>query len=171
MTGLSAPPSESSAPRDSVCAEIDVAVDPNTAFEVFTRDIGVWWQRGKDLGTGRIPRRGTLRFEGCAGGSLVEAYPDGDPFVVGEVRVWEPGSLLVFEWRSSNFEPHQTTEVSVAFAASNAGTLVRLVHRGLEGLPVDHSARHGLGRGPEYTAMMVDWWEEMLADYAQSAEA
>ena len=43
-----------------VCLEIEL--DPAVAFEVFTAEIGSWWTRGKDIGTGRAPRRGTMTF-------------------------------------------------------------------------------------------------------------
>lgn len=75
-----------------------VALDPAAAFAVFTGEIGAW--RKPRVRLFRGDRDGTLRFEGGAGGRLVEVYGDGDaPFEVGRALAWQPGERLVFEWR------------------------------------------------------------------------
>lgn len=146
---------------------IGIAVDPATAFEVFTGEIGRWWSRKRDVGTGRMPARGTLRFEPGVGGRLLEVYDEaaGDVFEIGRVRLWEKGeqaSRLVFEWRQGNYEPDQVTEVEVRFEPTPGGTRVTLEHRGLGVLPLDHGARHDLGDGAAFREMMEDWWGGLL---------
>lgn len=147
----------------SVRVSVRVEVDPATAFDVFTREIGTWWGDGMRPGSG--PDRanaGTLRFEPGAEGRLVEAFATGEVFEVGRVCIWEPGRRIVFEWRQGNFTPEQVTEVAVEFEAVAGGTQLTLTHVGLDRLPLDHGARHGLGDGDAFLRMFGDWWTERL---------
>ena len=55
---------------------IDVAIDPLTAFTIFTDEFDQWWGRGP---IDAQPTRGDLverRIEGGVGGRLVEDYGD-----------------------------------------------------------------------------------------------
>lgn len=167
---------------DAVTAMIEVAVDPATAFEVFTGEIGDWWESAQRLRSGAGPRvsigrgpghTGTLRFEPGANGRLLEVYDDaeGDPFEVGRVLVWKPAHRLVFQWRQGNFRPGQVTEVEVRFEVLGAGTRITLEHRGFDALSADHSARHGLGTGEAFTRMMVGFWSEVLGGLKRQAES
>ena len=74
------------------------------AFEAFTTEIARWWQPdGLFRFTDR--RDGTLHFEPGVDGRLVEAYPDGSTFTVGEVLAWEPPDRLAITWRQASFGP------------------------------------------------------------------
>lgn len=137
-----------------------VAVDPATAFAIFTEEVDRWWRRGPRHRF-RPGRDGTLAFEPGAGGRLVEVYAPGDEHEVGEVRVWEPGRRLVFAWRGVGFAPGEETEVEVRFERAAAGTRVTLEHRGWEALRADHPARHGLA-GPAFASLMGLWWGDQL---------
>jgi hypothetical protein len=151
---------------DRVTVTADVAVDPATAFEVFTSEIGAWWTAMRPGSGPHTDRAGVLRFEPGAGGRLLEVF-DGearDPFVIGLIRIWEFPSRLVFEWRQGNFAAHESTEVEVRFEAAAGGTRVTLEHRGFDALPPDHGTRHGLGVGPAFARMMRDFWSERLAE-------
>ena len=140
-----------------------VSVDPRDAFDVFTREIDVWWRRGPRYRFGG--REGTLRFEGGAGGRLVEVLPDErKEFEVGRVLAWEPGARLAFEWRARNFAPGEITQVEVTFQAAEGGTRVVLEHRGWEHIAADHPVRHGL-TGTAFTDMIGLWWGELLTSY------
>jgi len=147
---------------DKVTVTTVVAVDPGTAFEVFTQDVDAWWARGPQY---RFRNRdGVLRFEPGVGGRLVEVYDPatGDEFEVGRILVWQPGQRLVFAFRGRNYEPRQRTEVDVRFDALKGGTRVTLEHRGWDSLPPGHPARHGL-TGSAFTAMISQWWADRLA--------
>ena len=166
----------------AVRATIEVAVDPATAFEVFTEEIGAWWEAaerrrhpdGRRVSIGRGPgHNGRLRFEPGADGRLLEVYDDtaGDAFEIGRVRVWKPADRLVIQWRQGNFRPGQLTEVEVRFEPVQGGTRVTLEHRGLDTLPADHSTRHGLGTGEAFTRMMIEFWSGRLGGMKALAES
>ncbi len=127
----------------AVIVALRVAASPARAFDVFTREIGLWWQshplfelsRGGD---------GTLRFDPEGpDGRLVTRFADGREWEIGAVRRWEPGEILVFGWRLPSFKPEQATEVEVRFEAVGAETRVTVEHRGWNAIPQKHVARHG----------------------------
>jgi uncharacterized protein YndB with AHSA1/START domain len=156
---------------DSVTVTIEVAVTPATAFAVFTEELDTWWQRGPRY---RFvpPYQGVLRLEPGVGGRLVHLRDadDGAPFVVGRVQVWEPPARLVFSWRLPNFAPHQATEVDVRFEPVAGGTRVILTHRGWDGVPDDHPARHD-HRGRAFVLFKGHWWADVLGAAKRHAEA
>jgi uncharacterized protein YndB with AHSA1/START domain len=152
---------------DTVRVTTVVAVDPATAFEVFTTEIDLWWRRGPRF-RWVTAREGSLRFEPGAGGRLVERGGE-EEFEVGRVRVWEPGARLVFEFRARSFEPGQITEVEVAFAAEGDGTRVTVEHRGWEALAADHPVRHGLDAGA-FRNLMGVWWADLVTAVRRHAE-
>jgi hypothetical protein len=132
---------------------IDVAVDPATAFEVFTAEIDQWYRRGRHtvLSTAKTL---AMRFEPGVGGRLLEVYDldTGEGREIGRVTVWEPGARLVFVDR-------RDTEVEVTFAANADGsTFVTLEHRGFEKLSdvaAEHTAQFGW-------RLMFPWYEQYL---------
>jgi uncharacterized protein YndB with AHSA1/START domain len=149
---------------DSVTVTTLVAVDPLTAFEVFTRDIDLWWKRS--------PRHrfapggeGILRFEGGPHGRLVEAWgpTEHEAFEVGRVMAWEPGKRLAFEFRLPSFGPTDKTEVEVRFEPEGEKTRVSLEHRGWDRLPAGHPARHGLEGGAFATLVGLYWGDLLVA--------
>lgn len=153
---------------DRVRVTTFVDVEPLDAFEVFTQETDLWWQRGPRhrFGSGT----GTLLFEE---GRLVESFEDGRVHEVGKVLVWQPGERLVFEWRGRAFTGDERTEVEVRFEPQGRGTQVTLEHRGWAAIRDDHPARHGLDdRG--FTEMIGRWWGELVSSYRlrtnQSAE-
>ena len=140
-----------------------VQVDPRDAFEVFTQEIDAWWRRGPRYRFGG--GEGMLRFEGGAGGRLVEVLPgEHQEFEIGRVLSWEPGARLAFEWRARNFAPGEITHVEVTFEPVEGGTRVVLEHRGWDEIAAKHPVRHGL-TGTAFTDMMGLWWGELLTSY------
>lgn len=114
----------------AVRVTVRVAVDPATAFEVFTSEIDDWYRKGATVLT-RAARGSTLRFEPGVGGRLLEIRDDGAPPVTrGHITVWEPGARLLFVDR-------REAEVEIWFHAFDEGTRVVLEHRGLDKLPPD----------------------------------
>jgi uncharacterized protein YndB with AHSA1/START domain len=144
---------------DSVTVSIDVAVDPDTAFEVFTGEIDSWYQRGPH--SWRFPDRAVgIRFEPYVGGRLLEVHDreTGEGFAFGKVLAWEPGARLVFADLVSSAPPDALTEVEVRFKAAGNGTRVTLEHRGLDGLSPDVAAQKRM-YGWQTT---LRWYEEHM---------
>jgi hypothetical protein len=118
----------------SVVRTVEVAVDPATAFAVFTDEIDVWFERGQH--SWNDPERAVaIRFED---GRLLEVYEDGF-YEMGRVIAWEPGRRLAFVYRNVHL-PLEGTEVEVRFEAVPDGTRVTLEHRGLERLRAEELA-------------------------------
>jgi uncharacterized protein YndB with AHSA1/START domain len=155
--------------RDADRARVStfVAVEPSDAFEVFTEETDLWWKRGRRFRPS-ISATGVLRFEGGAGGRLVEHDDRGVVFEVGTILVWEPGTRLVFEWRSPDFAAGEKTEVEICFEPKNGGTEVTVIHRGWSALRKDHPGRRGLA-GPAFTDMLGLWWAELATSYRAHA--
>lgn len=147
---------------DSVTVTTVVALDPVTAFTIFTEEIGAWWQpKVRNLFSEN--RTGTMKFEAGPGGRLLEMYPGTrqEPFVVGHILIWAPGERLVFEWRQSSFGPNEVTEVDVRFEAVKGGTRVTLEHRGWDAFRPEHKARLGYA-GEAFTSMIGLRWADLL---------
>jgi hypothetical protein len=92
---------------DRAKAGVLVSVSPEVAFQVFTREIDLWWKRCPRFRFGgKSP--GVLHFEPGVGGRVFESFGMGVEARVheaGRVKVWDPPSRLVFEWRNVNFAP------------------------------------------------------------------
>ena len=142
-----------------------VPADPARAFEVFTRDIGKWWQPG-DLFQITPRGDGTLAFEGGEGGRLITSWAEGKVFEIGRILVWQPGERLRFGWRQAGFRPDQTTEVEIRFEPVGEETRITVEHIGWDTIPEDHVARHGF---PErvFLQRTAEWWRGSLAGLKQ----
>lgn len=108
----------------SITTQVEVGVDPETAFTAFTEELDLWWVRGpiNHFDGGRTV---AMRCEPGVGGRLLEVYDDatGDALELGRITGWEPGARLA--WRSSVDDV--STEVS--FEPSGQGTVVRVTAR------------------------------------------
>ena len=149
----------------TVIVSIEVAADPQLAFDVFTSQIDTWWLRGPKHRF-RAPWNGTLAFEPGPSGRLLERYADGTTFVIGRVLQWAPGERLVLSWRLPSFADAESTEVDVRFDAVDGGTRVSVEHRGWVSLRADHPARHGK-QGRDYEYMKASLWAENLGALRQ----
>ena len=143
-----------------IAVSIRLKVPPDKAFELFTRDIDTWWQKGPKYRHLTGPG-GRMKFEPGEGGRLVELYDGGREFEIGRILVWQPGERLSFVWRSSNFTPEQSTEVDIRFTPVAEGTRLTLEHRGWDTLPPDHPAHHGLDAMRSQISR-ARWWDELL---------
>lgn len=143
---------------DCVLIALRVKATPERAFDVFTRDIGRWWQPDPLF---RITPRGdgTLIF---ADGRLVCRSADGETFDIGSVTAWERGSRLAFDWRQATFPQGMKTRVEVTFEPVDDETRVTLRHFGWTALPREQAARHGF---PDAVTQhrVADWWRHSLA--------
>ncbi|HJS74162.1 MAG TPA: SRPBCC domain-containing protein [Vicinamibacteria bacterium] len=157
-------------PSDSVTVTTLVAVDPDTAFRIFTDEVDLWWRRGPRYRP-EVSAEGTMRFEPGVGGRLLEVYETGNVFELGRIHAWEPGARLLFDWRARNFEPGETTVVEVRFEESGKGTRVTLEHRGWDSIPADHPARHGW-TGEAFTSMIgLRWADQLVSLRARAGDA
>jgi uncharacterized protein YndB with AHSA1/START domain len=150
-------------PGDCATISVQVAVPPQDAFDVFTREIDRWWRQGPRFRiAGR--RRGTLFLEEGVGGRLFETFElsaGTRTIEAGRVTVWEPPARLAFEWRAANFKPGEKTFVDVVFEPLGSGTLVTVRHRGWSAIPNDHPARHG-EVGAAFVRSMGLWWGDLM---------
>jgi len=140
-----------------------VAATPARAFEIFTREIGAWWQpNGLFRFTGKSP--GRLKFEPGLDGRFIEVLPDGEIFEIGRITAWEPPGRLAFTWRQESFAPGQLTQVEVKFEPVGDETRVRVEHHGWDTVPQDHVARHHF---PDaiFLRRHGEWWDVLLRSY------
>jgi uncharacterized protein YndB with AHSA1/START domain len=164
--------SDAGPPGDCATVTVHVGVSREEAFDVFTREIDLWWKHGPRYRiAGRRP--GGLCFEPGIGGRLFETFEltTGPRTIeVGRITEWEPPARLSFEWRGVNFKPDEKTFVEVAFEPSPNGTLVTVRHRGWSALRADHPARHGL-IGPAFSRMIGLWWGELMTSLREHIAA
>jgi len=99
--------------------QVEVEVDPQTAFRVFTEEIDRWWVAGP-INFYDSARAVAMRCESGIGGRLLEVYDEaaGEGLELGRITVWEPGELLA--WHSSVDD----VEITVRFVAVERGTRV-----------------------------------------------
>ena len=150
-----------------VLVALRIAAPPETVFDAFTHDIGLWWRPNALFAfTPRAP--GVLAFED---GRLVERLPSGQVFEIGQVTVWQRGARLVFGWRQASFAPGMGTEVEVRFEPVEDGqTRVTVEHRGWDSVPSPHVARHGFPNAI-FLQRHGEWWRSLLAGLAARASS
>lgn len=155
--------------RARVTALVRVPVE--AAFRIFSEEIDQWWRRGLRY---RIAgkRQGVVHLEPRVGGRLFESIETGSGTKIvqtGTVTVWDPPSRLCFEWRATNFAPHESTDVEVLFEPSPSGTLVTVTHSGWSRIRADHPARHGQEVAAFIRGMGM-WWSDLLTSLREHAE-
>ncbi len=158
-------------PGDAAKVTAFVAVAPADAFDVFTREIDLWWKTGPRYRVGGRPA-GRLVFEARLGGRLFESFDGaGGPrtIEVGRVTAWAPPFRLELEWRNANFAPGEKTFVEVLFVPAGEGTLVTVRHHGWGALRDGHPARHSL-EGPAFSRMMALWWGSLMTALREHVE-
>jgi uncharacterized glyoxalase superfamily protein PhnB len=108
----------------SVECEVEVDVDPGTAFTAFTDEMDLWWVRSP-ISFYDSARAVARRCEPGVGGRLLEVYDEatGDALELGRITVWLPGERLA--WDSSVDD----VAIDVRFDPSDRGTMVRLEAR------------------------------------------
>jgi uncharacterized protein YndB with AHSA1/START domain len=131
-----------------------------SAFQLFTRDIGAWWPvETHHVGDGQVA---SVVFEGRPGGRIYERDRDGLTADWGRVLAWEPPSRVVFTWEPTAASRGAATEVEVRFVAEDAGmTRVEVEHRGWE--------RLGDLVGAQARASYNSGWPGVMRLFAQAA--
>lgn len=135
----------------SVVSEVEVSVDPLTAFKVFTDELDLWWVRGPINFSGDAGRVFALRFEAGVGGRLLQVYDsaDGEAVEQGRITIWEPGARL--GWQSTEDD----VETDVRFEPSPGGTRVTVEAR----IPAGGSDRGGTA----WTRVVPRWLPRWIA--------
>ena len=109
----------------TVSSEVDVAVDPATAFTAFTEEMDLWWVRGPINFWSDGGRVVEVRCEPGVGGRIIEVLDDpaaGTVFERARITLWEPGTRL--GWASSTDD----VQTEVSFARIAGGTRVTVTH-------------------------------------------
>ena len=153
----------------SVLVSVRVAATPAEAFDLFTRDIALWW-RPSPLFRFTPRDGGILSFEPGKGGRFIETLPSGTVFVIGRILVWQPGEKLVFGWRQATFAKDQNTQVEVRFEALGAETRVTVEHKGWDSVPQTHVARHTMSN-LVFLQRHGTYWRALLEEMAKRSGA
>jgi|SRR4029453_18834962 uncharacterized protein YndB with AHSA1/START domain len=137
---------------------VSVRVPIETAFRVFTAELGSWWPLASKSVSQAAAE--TVVVEPGLGGRVVERERGGTEHLWGEVLAWEPPSHFAFSWHPGR-APESGQEVDVRFTAESDATRVDLEHRGWEQL---------VGPRGEIADHFDSGWDEALASYVQLAE-
>lgn len=109
----------------TVSSDVDVAVDPATAFRAFTEEMDLWWVRGPINFWSDGGRVVEVRCEPGVGGRILEILDDpaaGTVFERARITLWEPGARL--GWASSADD----VQTEVSFVRIEGGTRVTVTH-------------------------------------------
>lgn len=133
-----------------ISSDVEVAVDPDVAFEAFTAELDLWWVRGP-INFHDSGRAAAMRCEPGVGGRLLEVYDEaaGDVLELARITAWEPGVRLA--WQSSIDD----VETEIRFDPSAGGTTVHVVAR----IPMDGSDRGGTA----WTRVVPSWFGDWCA--------
>jgi hypothetical protein len=103
----------------SVSSEVEVAVDPDTAFRAFTEEMNLWWVRGP-INFFDSARAIAVTCEPGVRGRILETYSSG-ALETARITDWEPGRRLA--WQSSVDD----VRTEVLFERAPGGTRVRVI--------------------------------------------
>lgn len=144
----------------SIKKEFVVEASQQTAFEVFTQKIDLWWPRSHHIGSSDMTE---MVVEPRVGGRWYSKHTDGSEANTGYVLTYQPYDLLVLAWQiDGDFKcnPNLITEVVVAFIPeSSKTTRVKFEHKDL----------HKLGNG-KVVESMDQGWGEIMNLYKQFAD-
>lgn len=149
----------------SVQRSIDVDVDRERAFTVFTDGIDTWWMRSHHIGAVDMD---AAIVEPRVGGRWYERGVDATECDWGHVITWDPPSRIVLAWQINEnwqYDPQLITEVEVTFTeVGPARTRVDLEHRHLERLGDAASMIRGVFESE-------NGWAGLLRLYSEQAHA
>ena len=143
----------------SVAVEVDTSIE--RAFEVFTIEIGTWWDEDKHILQVRLAE---MIFEPQVGGHIIDRGVDGSECRWARVLVFDPPRRVCFSWDINTSwqletDHTKTSEVEITFTQAAPGrTRVVLTHRYLD--------RHGPGWQSMRDAVSSGW---SLTRFAQVA--
>lgn len=141
--------------NDLLTRTIALACPVERAFDVFTRHVDLWWPRGH-----RRTREAAMVLEPVLGGRLLELSPGGEEWVIGRLTRFARSEALAFDWFPGS--PAAPTAVDIAFAATSAGTEIRIVHRAL--------SEGAIAAWPDKVALFARGWDTVLPALKQHIE-
>jgi uncharacterized protein YndB with AHSA1/START domain len=148
---------------EAIRRDVVVDVGQARAFELFTRDMTVWWPPAHHIGSAPIEE---IIIEPRTGGRWYTRHQDGTETDTGRVVAWEPPGRLVVTWQIGadwTYHPDFRTTVEVRFEPLGADrTRVGLEHRDLEAFGADAAAMRARFEEPGA-------WTGTLAAYAAAA--
>lgn len=118
---MSAPP-----PVDRAVA---VRLSPAEAFDLFTRELRLWWPFAAHSISGAEAL--DVEFERRAGGAVSELSRAGERHLWGTLTEWDPPRAFAMRWHPG-LPIAEATRLRVSFTASDEGTEVRVRHDGWE---------------------------------------
>ena len=134
---------------EPVRKSVQVPLDPDQAFALFTERMADWWPvEIHSLSANRLkkPSNG-LMIEPRVGGRILEACADGETRPWATVTAWETGKRLTVSWYVGRPE-NEATEVDIRFKTADGGTRLELTHSGFDVLGKDaQPTRDGYHQG------------------------
>jgi len=114
-------------------ASIDVDLDQETAFRIFTEDVGEWYLVNQYTVMDHLKTK-TLRFEPWVGGHFRDVYDleTGDGRDGAVITAWDPPQRFVFV-------DDRKMEVEIRFEPSDRGCRVTVEQRGFDTLDPDEA--------------------------------
>jgi DNA-binding transcriptional ArsR family regulator/uncharacterized protein YndB with AHSA1/START domain len=129
-----------------------------SAFHLFTTDVGRWWPLKTHSVFG--DEATTCIVDAQVGGRFYEVHQDGRQSEWGRVLAWEPPHRLACTWHPGR-GPETAQELEITFEEAPDGTQVTLVHTGWERLS---------GDGPATRANYDTGWDFVLGHYIEAAK-
>jgi uncharacterized protein YndB with AHSA1/START domain len=148
----------------AVRIETSVAAPIDRAFAVFVEQIGSWWPRTHQIGSGELA---DVVIEPKQGGRWYERAADGTECDWGEVLAWDPPHQVALSWAITpawqSAPSDQASRIDVRFTSSGPdSTEVVLVHSELDRHGDSWESMRDAVAGP-------NGWTSILAGYAKTA--
>lgn len=145
-----------------VSTDVEVAAPIAHVFDVFTSQIGSWWDKDHHILEAPLAE---MIFEPYVGGHIIDQGTDGSECRWSRVLAYDPPTRVCFSWDIDlqwqlETDPARASEVEIVFTELAPGrTHVRLTHR--------HLDRHGDGWESMRNAVSSGW---DLHDFAAAAQ-
>lgn len=136
----------------SVSTAVDVEASIERAFQVFTAEIGTWWDEDKHILQAPLAE---MIFEPWVGGNIIDRGADGSECRWARVLAYDPPHRVCFSWDINTqwqieTDPAKSSEIEITFTpTAPRRTRVVLTHR--------HLDRHGEGWEGMREAVSSGW--------------
>jgi hypothetical protein len=121
-----------------VVRSVVVRLAPAEAFELFTREMRLWWPFvGHSCGDADSI---DVVFEPRVGGAVTEVARTGERWRWGTLAEWDPPHAFAMSWHPG-LDEALATRLRVSFAAHDGGTEVQVHHGGWEARGEQAAAR------------------------------